>query len=171
MVVVAVVAVLLQAAVAPSMAVMSVVPNFMLIILAILALHNDLLRSTICGFALGLVFDLLSSGPLGAMTLVLTLLGYIISSLNKYIARGGLLVEAFILFLAMLSGEFLNSVLYAITGSDTEFLLSLAVKVLPATLYDTVMGLLLLWVYLRLFTDSGRPNRPGPGRPLQRKLN
>jgi rod shape-determining protein MreD len=153
--------------------------------LAILAMHNNTVRSTLLGFLLGLAYDLTSTGPLGAMTLVLTLMGYGLSFLHRSTAGGGFLANAAILALALLLGEFLTSVLYAVTGSDSEFLLSLAVKVLPTMLYDLGVGLLLLALYSLLTKDrlgggaggggsfAGTKlgvGRAPTGRPLKRRL-
>ncbi|MDR2672798.1 MAG: rod shape-determining protein MreD [Coriobacteriales bacterium] len=170
MVISAFVALLLQIIIAPIIAIAHVVPNFILIAVVITATRNAPVRSTIFGFIMGLIFDLISVGPMGAMTLVLTLLGYAVSSLNKGIFGGGLLIDIVVVLLASLIGELLVSVVYAVVGSDPEFLLSLVIKVLPAALYDSLCGLVLLVIY-RFFTGS-RSTSTGPdmGRPLRRKL-
>ena len=169
MVVSALLAVLLQIILAPSIAIASTVPDFVLVTVVILALHNGPIRSTVLGFLLGLVSDLLSAGPLGAMTLVLTLVGYTVSSLYKS-TSGVFVIGAVILVLATLLAEFLKSVLYAVVGSDSDFLLSLLLKVLPTTLYSVVIGLALLALYKLLTRDRSNNKRLGGRSPKMKTL-
>jgi rod shape-determining protein MreD len=167
----AIAAVLLQVVLAPNIAINAVVPNFMLVAVVISATRNNPLRSTILGFILGLIFDLATQGPMGCMTLILTLLGYFVSVMSKGTFTGGLLVDMVILLLAALLGELLNSVVYAVVGMEPQFLLSLAVKVLPATVYDGICGLIVLLIY-HFFSGSRPDSRNIPqGRSLHRKLN
>jgi rod shape-determining protein MreD len=170
-VVTALAALLLQVMLAPAIAIASVVPNFMLVATAILAMRNNPLRATLIGFTLGLLFDLVTQGPFGCMTLLLTLLGYLVGSLNKGAFTGGLLVDMVTLLLAALMGELFNSIVYAVVGMNPEFFLSLAVKVLPGVLYDSICGLIVLLVFNFLVKDNHGQGGGPRGRSLQKKLN
>jgi rod shape-determining protein MreD len=170
-VITALIAVLLQIVLAPSIAIAGVVPNFVLIAVVISAMHNNPIRSTVLGFILGLVFDFTTQGPIGCMTLILTLLGFGVSSINKGAFTGGLLVNTIILLLAALAGELFNSIVYAIIGIDSEFLYSLLVKVLPATVYDCICGLIALLVYNLVSGNNTPKHSNSQGRSLHRKLN
>ena len=164
-------AIFLQLVVAPVITIFGVVPNFVLVVVIITAMNNTPVRSTIMGFSLGLAFDFCSLGPFGAMALVMTILGYAVSSLSKSVLSGGLMVEAIILPGAIILGEFLVSVIYAVVGVNPEFLFSLVQRVLPAIAYDAVIGFIILILYNYIGGgNSSRSNR-STGRPLNRKLH
>jgi rod shape-determining protein MreD len=163
--------VVLQLVVAPAITLFGVVPNFILATVIITAIHNGPVRSVVMGFVLGLVFDFCSLGPLGAMTLVLTILSYAVSSLNKGVFTGGIVVDMIILLAALIAGEFLISVIYAIVGANPEFLLSLVQRVLPAIAYDALIGLILMIIYNAIVGDSSFRSGGGTGRSLTRKLH
>jgi len=172
-VITALVAIVLQLVVAPAITIFGVVPNFILVAAVITALRNGPVRSTVNGFLLGFVFDLCSLGPMGAMTLVLTILAYAVSSLNRGGLAGNIIIDLFTLIAAVALGEFLVSVIYAIAGVNPEFMLSLVQRVLPAIVYDSIIGCILLIVFNEV--QRGRSRRGGPsmrsGRSLSRKLN
>lgn len=168
------VALILQIVLAPVITLFGVVPNFVMAAVIVTAMNNNALRSTVFGFVLGLLFDLCSLGPVGSMTLVLTIMGYAVSSLNKGTFTGGVVVDLIVLFVAVALGEFLVSVIYAIVGVNQEFLLSLIQRVLPAILYDTLIGFVFILIYHALSEkNSGGNTRMGggSGRPINRKLN
>lgn len=170
-IVTALIAVALQLVVAPVITLFGVVPNFILVAVIITAIRNNSVRSTLTGFCLGLVFDFCSLGPIGGMTLVLTILGYAISSLNKGMFDGSILMDIIIMLLAVVFGEFLVSVIYAIAGVNQEFLLSLVQRVLPAIAYDMIIGFIALLVYNALVKVKPLGPGGGHGRSLTRKLN
>ncbi len=172
----ALIAVILQLVVAPVITIFGVVPNFILVTVIITAMHNGPVRSTILGFVLGLVFDFCSLGPIGAMALVLTILSYAVSSLNKGVFTGSIVVDMIILVIAIAAGEFLVSIIYAVVGANPEFLLSLVQRVLPAIAYDALIGFILMLIYNAVTggtssRSGGGPGGPGSGRSLTRKLN
>ncbi|MDR2035593.1 MAG: rod shape-determining protein MreD [Coriobacteriales bacterium] len=167
------VAITLQLVVAPVITIFGVVPNFVLVAAIIIAMRNGSIHSTIAGFLLGLVFDLCSSGPMGAMTLVLTVLCFAVGSFSKEVFSGGIIVDLIVLVASIALGELLVSVIYAVVGVNPAFLLSLVQRVLPGILYDAIIGC----IFLLIFTaaQGGRSAGPGrsmgTGRSLSRKLN
>jgi len=163
----------LQLILAPAITLFGVVPNFILVAAIIIAMRNGPVRSTVSGFILGFIFDLCSLGPMGAMTLVLTILTYAISSLSRGGLTGGIIIDIFTMVVAVALGELLVSVIYAIAGANPQFLLSLVQRVLPAFVYDTIIGCILLPIYNRTQGDRSRGSGPmmGSGRSLSRKLN
>ncbi|MDR1358910.1 MAG: rod shape-determining protein MreD [Coriobacteriales bacterium] len=167
----AVIALVLQLVLAPVITLFGVVPNFVLVVVIITAMHNGPVRSLVMGFALGLVLDFCSLGPLGALALVLTILAYAVSSLNKGVFTGGIVVDMIILLAALIAGEFLISVIYAIVGANPEFLLSLVQRVLPAIAYDAIIGLILMLIYNAVVGDTSFRSGGGTGRSLTRKLH
>lgn len=167
----ALIAMVLQLVVAPVIAIFGIVPNFVLVVTVIIALHNDPTRSTIAGFILGLFTDLFSLGPIGAMSLVLTILAYGVSSLNKGSFTGGISINMIILLVATALGEFFISVIYSIAGVNPDFLFSLVLPVLPSIAYDVVVGCILLLIYTAVVDAKPPRSGLGGGRSLTRKLN
>lgn len=171
----ALIAVVLQLAVAPTITLFGVVPNFILVAVTITATRNSSVRSTITGFILGLLFDFCSLGPIGAMALVLTILAYAVSSSNKGAFSGSIITDMIIMVVAIALGNLLISVIYAVVGVNPEFLLSLAQRVLPAIVYDALIGGLFLLLYNTVTGTGNRPTRSsasrGTGRSLSRKLH
>jgi len=166
-----IIAIVLQLVVAPVITILGVVPNFVLAATIIIAMHNSPVRSTIAGFLMGLIFDFCSLGPIGAMTFILTLLAYIVSSLNKGSFASGFFQDFIILILAVALGELLVSVIYAVAGVNPEFLLSLVQRVLPAIAYDTIIGCILILIYNVTQKGSSRnSSHATTGRSLSRKL-
>jgi len=158
---------LLQVMIAPALAVNDVVPNLMLVFVVLTAMTHDTTRATAVGFVLGLLYDFVSQGPIGTMTLVFTLLGYSVSSLNKGMFSENWIIELVTLFVAAFFGELLHSVVLAIIGYDGDFLSSLVMRALPGMVYDTVFGLILFPI---LSLVSRRTRRRDFGA-LKRKLH
>ena len=63
----AVVAVLLQVVVAPNIALFGAMPNFVVAYALLVAIVRPMAAGPVMPFVLGLVFDLVSGGPVGAM--------------------------------------------------------------------------------------------------------
>ena len=139
-----VITLLLQIIVAPNIAINDVVPNFALLFTVITAIRYGSVQASTVGFILGLFYDLISQGPLGVMSLVLAILGYSAGSLNKSMLSGSLLIQMFIVLVAAFFGELLHSVILAVIGYDSNFPMSLLMRVFPGTIYDSVFGLIIL---------------------------
>ena len=167
----AIIAVILQLVIAPAITFFGIVPNFVMVAIIITAMRNTPLRSTVTGFTLGLIFDLCSLGPTGAMALVFTILAWAISSLNKGVFTGSLAIDLIIMVAAIVMGEFLTSVIYAVMGVNPSFFSSLIQVVLPAVVYDTIIGFIFLTIYNAILGGGSSSNtRVGTGRSLTRKI-
>jgi rod shape-determining protein MreD len=136
------IAFLLQVAIAPNIAVYGVVPNLVLGFVVLNAMLCNSTRSLLTGFFLGLAFDFTTQGPLGVMALVLAVIGYSVSSLNKELLAGSWHVQALFLLLAAFLGELLYAAFLSMLGYNAGFLPSVGMRVLPGTLYDAVFGLI-----------------------------
>ncbi|MDR3052910.1 MAG: rod shape-determining protein MreD [Coriobacteriales bacterium] len=153
------VAVVLQIMIAPNIAINDVVPNFMLVAVVLIAINHGTTPSCTAGFVLGLLYDLFAQGPLGVMALILTILAYSTSSLNKGMFANSWLIGLLTLVVAALFGELLHSVFLTVIGSETEFLKSLVIRTLPSMLYDAVLGLVLFPILARF--GSRKKTEPG----------
>jgi rod shape-determining protein MreD len=147
------IAFLLQVIIAPNIAILGVVPNFILGFVILNAMSCNRVRSSLTGFILGLLYGFISQGPLGAMSLVLAILGYGISSLNKELFSGSWQMQALFLLIAAFAGELLNAVCLSILGYDSDFRHSVGMRVVPAALYDAVFGLI-VFLLMRRFSAA-----------------
>ena len=75
----AVVALLLQIVVAPNIALFSAQPNFLLAYVLVVAIARPLDAGSVLPFALGLVCDLLGSGPVGGYAFLFVIVSFIAS--------------------------------------------------------------------------------------------
>ncbi|HBT95234.1 MAG TPA: rod shape-determining protein MreD [Coriobacteriia bacterium] len=144
------ISVLLQLMLAPSIAVFEVAPNFLLCFAVVNAMFTGVIRATSVGFILGLVYDLIAQGALGAMALVLTIVAYAISSLNKEAISISWTIQALFLLLSAFAGEILYAAELAVIGYDDNFWLSFGMRVIPTTIYCGLIGLIIFLIMNRL---------------------
>lgn len=136
------VAVVLQAGLAPYLAIGGVVPNFMLLVVVTLAFVEGPQAGAMCGFGAGLLFDLLGSGPVGPMTLVLTLTGYVTGLLQENMFAEGWLLPLTVLALASLGAEVAYGLILMLLGVGEPMIGTFFTKMLPGAVYDSVLALL-----------------------------
>ncbi|MDR1014318.1 MAG: rod shape-determining protein MreD [Coriobacteriales bacterium] len=152
------IAFLLQVALAPHIAILGVVPNLCLGFVVLNAMFCNSTRASLTGFVLGLLYGLTTQGPLGVMSLVLAVVGYSVSSLNKELFAGSWRVQALFLLVAAFFGELLYAGFLSILGDEPDFLRSVGMRVVPGTLYDAVFGLVVFPLIHRF--GSGRKKDP-----------
>lgn len=150
----AVVAVLLQVLVAPHIAIGYAHPDFVAVLCAVVALVQPGVFRHALPFVLGLVYDLLSGGPVGAMAFTLTAAsafsGWVFRrSSNDTLFMGLVAVAAGLLFVEVVYGMFLLMFGYA-----ANLLEAFAFRMLPCFIYDLAFGLVLYPVAVRFL--SGR---------------
>ncbi|MDR0500868.1 MAG: rod shape-determining protein MreD [Coriobacteriales bacterium] len=140
------IAILAQLIIAPNIAIAQIVPNIILVSVAINAIRANNIAATIFGFSLGLIYDCTAAGAFGLMSLILTLIAFIVSTLNKGTFTGNWLVALIMVILATFFGEMIYGVFASLVNPDLDFLASIVYKVLPTTLYDVIIGGILLAV-------------------------
>jgi rod shape-determining protein MreD len=156
-----IVTILLQLMLASSIAVFDVVPNFMLCFAVINAMFSREIRATATGFLLGLMYDFIASGALGSMALVLTLLAYGVSLLNKEAISISWTIQAFFLLVSAFVGELLYAAELSIIGYDNNFLMSLGMRVIPNTIYSALIGLIAFLIMSRFSKRNQPPSLRG----------
>jgi len=149
-------ALLLQVAVAPHLAIGGVVPNVFILVVLTLALLEGPNAGAASGFAAGLLFDLLGTGPVGAAALVLAVTGYIAGSLSEHMFAEGWLMPVTVVFIAGLSAEVAYALVLAVLGAGNPFWTSLVTVILPAAVYNGALALL-LYPWLARFLRKDRP--------------
>lgn len=136
------VAMLLQVAVAPYIAPSGVTPNFLMLVVITIALTTGPNEGAMSGFAAGLAFDMIGTGPVGAMALVLTVTGYLAGLMHDQMFAEGWLLPLTVLGIASLLGESAYGMVISLLGGEFSFWSALFTHVLPAAVYDTVLALL-----------------------------
>jgi len=147
---------LLQAGLAPYMAIGGVVPNFLLVVVVTLALVEGPTAGAVAGFAGGLIFDLLGAGPVGPMVLVLTITGYMAGLLHENMFAEGWLLPLTVLAIASLASTIAYGLTLDLLNAGEPFIVTFFTKMLPEALYDTALGLL-VYPWLARFLRQDRP--------------
>jgi rod shape-determining protein MreD len=150
------VATVLQATLAPYLAIGGVTPNFLLLVVVTLALTEGPTAGAASGFAAGLIFDLLGNGPVGPMALVLAVTGYLAGLLHEQMFAEGWLLPLTVLAIAALASEIAYGLLLGLLGEGAPFWQALLTTMLPAAVYDTVLALL-VYPWLARFLRRDRP--------------
>jgi rod shape-determining protein MreD len=150
------VAALLQAGLAPYIAIGGVTPNFLLLVVVTLALVEGPVAGAFAGFASGLIFDLLGSGPVGPMVLVLTVVGYLAGLMHENMFAEGWLLPLTVVAIASVFAEVAYGTILIVLGSGGPYWYLLFTKMLPAAVYDTVLALL-VYPWLARFLRRDRP--------------
>lgn len=136
------VAAILQVAVAPNIAMGGAVPNFMLLVVVTLALTQGPTAGASAGFAAGLVFDLLSVGPVGPAALVMTVIGYLAGSLSANMFAEGWRLPTTVVLVASISAELAYGAVLAVLGAGEPFWSTFVAVMLPTAVYNGVLALL-----------------------------
>lgn len=150
-----IVALLLQAGLAPYISIGGVTPNFLLLVVITAALTSGPTAGASSGFAAGLLFDLLGTGPVGPMALVLTVTGFLAGMLHEQMFAEGWLLPLTVLFFASLAAEVAYGLMLMLLGTQMSFGRTLLTTMLPGAVYNTALALLIYpWLARLLRSDS-----------------
>jgi len=150
------VAVALQAGIAPALSIGGVVPNFLLLVTVTLALVEGPNLGAVAGFSAGLLFDLLGTGPVAPMALVLAVVGFASGMLQANMFAEGWLQPLSVLAMASVATGLMYALALAVLGVAGPFWTTFLTVVLPEALYNVALGLLIYPVLARFL----RRNRP-----------
>ena len=114
-------------------------PNFIIAFALIIAAVYPTFPSVVMGFAMGLLYNLLCSGTVGSMALVLTLMTYIVVVIFSGMENTNLIFG----LVAMLIAGFLAEVLYGLIAgifvSGISVSEALTYRALPCGVYDALL--------------------------------
>lgn len=150
------VATLLQASLAPYLAIAGVVPNFILLVVVTLALVEGPVAGCTVGFVGGLIFDLLGTGPVGPMALVLCITGYLAGLLHENMFAEGWLLPITVFGIAALGSEIAYGLILSVLGAGGGFFVGFIRNMLPAAVYNTALALL-VYPWLARILRRDRP--------------
>ena len=159
----AVVALLLQIVVAPNIALFSAQPNFLLAYVLVVAIARPLDAGSALPFALGLVCDLLGSGPVGGYAFLFVIVSFIASRAFSVLDNDTLFMPLVIFVAATVLVEALYGAFRLALGFDATALDAFVYRALPCALYDCVIGLVLYPLAARVLAGAA-PAQPGTPR-------
>ena len=150
----AVVAVLLQLVVAPNIAIFHTVPNFMLAFVLVVAIAKPSEAGIVLPFVMGLLYDLLGTGPLGGMALLFMLISFVAAKIFMILDNDTLFMPLIILIIATLIVEVMYGGLLILLGLPVTPLDALLYRALPCSLYDCAFALIMYPIMVRLLRDE-----------------
>lgn len=144
---------LLQTTVAPYLGVLHVVPDFVLVWIAILGIRHGRFGAIGAGFLLGLAVDLLSGadGMLGLAAFCKSLAGFVAGSFHNENKTAQSLGDSTLL-VATAAASLVHNLLYFVVflqGSEVGVWASILRYGLPTTLYTTAVAMLPMFVFAR----------------------
>ena len=147
-------AVVLQVLVAPHISIGYAVPNFAVALCIVAALLRYEYGNPVLPFVLGLVFDLVSGGPVGAMAFALTLTVAFEAWLYERVRNDTLFMTVAVLAASALVTEVLYGVVFMLCGFAGGVLEAFVYRSLPCALYDFVIAVVLYAVMSRFFSGE-----------------
>lgn len=159
----AAIAVLAQIIIAPNIALFSAMPNFVVVYALLVAIVRPGASGPVLPFVLGLVFDLVSGGPVGAMAFLLVLVTFLASRAFVVLDNDTLFMPLVTFVVGALVVEVLYGAFLLALGFDASFLEVFLYRALPCALYDSVVGLILYPLATRVLAGAA-PAQPGTPR-------
>ena len=154
----ALIAFLLQVLLAPHIAIGFGLPNFMVAFCLAIAVARQDLTGPVLTFLMGLLYDLLSGGPVGGMAFSLTLAGALASSTFRRANNDTTFMAVAVLVGAVFVAELVYGLLFLLFGYAIGFGEALAFRILPCFLYDFVIALAFYFILTRILVQ-GAPSR------------
>lgn len=152
----ALIAVVLQIVVAPVITVFAAQPNFLLAYVLVVAIVRPMNAGPVLPFVLGLLYDLLGTGPVGGMAFLFVLVSFIAARAFSVLDNDTLFMPLTILIVSALVVEMLYGGLLMALGLSVSPLDAFLYRALPCALYDCVIGLLLYPIMARLLVGGSQ---------------
>lgn len=149
------VAVVLQIVCAPSLTVFSIVPSFIVAFVVALAMMRRPDSTYGYAFVLGLIADLLAQTPVGLTSLLLLIAACALSRIFEVLDNTNLSMSFIAIALTLLVFELIFMIVLMILGYSGSFIELFVQRVLPCTVYDIVIAVVMFLIMRRLpFTQS-----------------
>lgn len=140
-----VIAVLLQIILAPNIHILLAAPNFILAFVVAYSVANYQRAGYVLAFVLGIAYDFLGSGPIGAMALVCVLAAFFATLFMRLLDNESMFIPLVTVILVCLCAEIFYGILMFAFGYDVGLLEVFTQLILPCALYDIVISIV---VYL-----------------------
>lgn len=148
-------AIVLQIVLAPSIAIGNGMPNFIMMFALAIAIARPDHVSPVLPFVLGLMYDFLGSGPVGAQAFLLVLVSYAMTKAFQVLDNDNPVMPFIAMALAALAVEVLYGAFMLGAGVEASIIDALVYRALPCTLYDIVAGAVLYLIVSRLLSGGG----------------
>lgn len=136
-----VVAILLQLIIAPVFSGVSAQPNFLMAFALALAIVRPQKSNTVLPFCLGLLFDFMGEGPVGAMALLLLLFCYIAARSFSVLDNNTVVMPLVVLVASAFLIELLYAAFLLAFGVSGSFIDAFLYRALPCALFDSIAGI------------------------------
>lgn len=150
----AVLAILLQVVLAPNISLFGSFPCIPLVYVLTFAAVSPNSCGPLMPFAVGLVCDLLGSGPVGALAFLFMVASLCIARLFCVMNNDSLFMPLLSMFVALVVVESLYGILLIAIGLPVGYLEAFFTRAVPCALYDFAVALLVYPSMIRLFADS-----------------
>lgn len=134
-------AVLLQLIIAPIFAGISAQPNFLVAYALALAIARPDKSYTVLPFCLGLFYDLVGEGPVGAMAFLLLLFCYLAARAFLVLDNNTVVMPLAVLIVSVFLIELLYAALLLGFGVSGSFIDAFLYRALPCALFDSIAGI------------------------------
>lgn len=148
-------AVVLQIVLAPAMTIGSAMPNFIAVYVLCATLRNASVQPAVLAFVLGLIFDLIGSGPVGAMAFCLVLVTTLAFVIYRNMSNDSWVSAMIVIVVSCLLIELLYGIIMLLVGAGDGFGSALIHRILPCTLYDIVIAAFMHPIVSRLVAPRG----------------
>lgn len=153
----ALVALLLQVVVAPYIPLFSAVPNFVVAFTCAIAIARSHSYGPVMPFLLGLLFDVVGGGPLGAMAFSLTLFTFVASRVFAGASNDTVFMAIAFVALAVLLVDVSYGIFLLLFGYNASLFEAIAYRIAPCFLYDVVIGIVVFFVASRFAQPKVAP--------------
>ena len=150
------VAVLLQIVVSPYIALFSAQPDVLLAYVLVVAIVRPHDAGPVLPFVLGLVYDLMGTGPVGGMAFLFVLVSFLASRAFSVLDNDTVFMPLTILVVATFLVEMLYGALLIALGLSVSPVDAFLYRALPCSLYDCVVGLVLYPIVARLLAAGAQ---------------
>lgn len=155
----AIVAVLLQVLLAPHIGLFSAIPNFIAVVTMVIALARANSFGPVMPFIMGLAYDLLSGGPLGAMAFSLTAFSVLAARYFERADNDTVFMGLVTLAVGLLLVELSFGIFLLLFGYATNLFDAFVYRIAPCFLYNVVIAFILYPIAVR-FLKPGDPMQP-----------
>lgn len=145
----AVVVLLLQVVVAPYIHVFSAVPNFIVAYTCAMAVARSHSFGPVMPFVLGLLFDIVGGGPIGAMAFSLTLFTCVVSRVFSGANNDTAFMAIAFVALAVLLVDLSYGIFLLLFGYNASLFDAIAYRIAPCFVYDVIISLVAFLVARR----------------------
>ena len=158
----AIIGMLLQAILANAISIGHATPNFVIAFAIIISAVFPRFGCVVLSFLMGLGYNLVTTGPVGAMALVLTILSYLMVQLFSRMEAPNFLFALGIVVLAIFLAELAYGLLTAAFVSGISVSEALVQRALPCGVYDVLLGCV-LYPLPSLLGRLAMARQPKPG--------